>query len=141
VRDDGEAVSQESIEIVRAHYASFSRLGERDEIHCHVRGYFDANCEYRPVEEIDAIRGHDALIGWIERWLEAWSSFHIDVEEITDGGELIVAAINTSGRGRTSDVEIRQRFFHVFEIRDGRILRQLEYLDRDSAVEAAGLSE
>jgi ketosteroid isomerase-like protein len=141
LRDDGDAVSHENVEIVRAQYASFSRLAERDEIHSHVLGYFDPNCEYRPVEEIDAIRGHEALIEWIERWLEAWSSFRAEVEEIIDGGELVVAEVSTSGRGRTSGVEIRQRFFHVFEMREGRILREGEYLDRDSALEAAGLSE
>ena len=59
------------MEIVRAHYASFSRLAEGDGIHAHVLSYFDPNCEYWPVEEIDAIRGHEALIEWIERWIEA----------------------------------------------------------------------
>ena len=91
--------------------------------------------------EVDAIRGHEALIEWTERWLEAWSSYSDQVEEIIDGGEIVVAAVSISGRGRTSDVEIRQRFFHVFEMREGRILRLREYLDRDSALEVAGLSE
>ena len=133
-------MSQENVEIVKAHYASFSRLAERDEIHSHVLGYFDPNCEYLPVEEVDAIRGHEALIEWTERWLEAWSSLRAEVEEITDGGDLVVAAVSTSGRGRKSGVEIRQRFFHVFEMREGRILRQREYVERDSALEAAGLT-
>ena len=134
-------MSEENVEIVRAQYASFSRLAEAGEIHSHVDGYFDPNCEYRPVEEIDTIRGHEALIEWTERWLEPWSSFRAEVEEIIDGGELVVAQVSTSGRGRTSGVEIRQRFFHVFELRDGRIVREREYLDRDSALEAAGLSD
>jgi ketosteroid isomerase-like protein len=134
-------MSHENVEIIRAHYASFSRLAERDEIHSHVLGYFDQNCEYRPVEEIDAIRGHEALIEWIERWLEPWSSYGEQVKEVIDGGEIMIAAVSMSGRGRTSGVEIRQRFFHVFEMREGRILRMREYLDRNSALEAAGLSE
>ena len=131
----------ENVEIVRAHYASFSRLSERDEIHAHVLGYYDPNCEYRPVEEIDAVCGHEAMMEWIARWLDAWNSFRIDVGEIIDGGELVVAEASTSGRGRTSGAEIHQRFFHVFEMREGRILRQGEYLTRSLALEAAGLSE
>ena len=63
------------------------------------------------------------------------------VEEIIDGGEIVVAAVSISGRGSTRGVEIRQRFFHVFEMHEGRILRLREYLDRDSALEADGLSE
>ena len=69
-------MSQANVEIVRAQYDSFSRLAERDEVHSHVLGYFDPNCEYRLVEEI------------------------------IDGGELVVAEVTTIGRGRTSGVEI-----------------------------------
>ena len=134
-------MSQENVEIIRAFYASFSRPAETDENHSHVLGYFDPNGEYRPVEEIGAIRGHEALIEYVERGSEAWSSFRGEVEEIIDGGEIVMAAVSISGRGRTSGVEIRQRFFHVFEMREGRILQWREYLDRDSALEAAGLRE
>ena len=134
-------MSQENVEIVRAHYASFGQVADGGEVHSWVLGYFDPNCEYRPVEEVDAVCGHQALIGWTKRWLEAWSSYSDRVEEIIDRGEIVVAAISIHGRGRTSGVEIRQRFFHVFEMREGRILRMREYLDRNSALEAAGLSE
>ena len=85
-------MSQENVEIVRAQYASFGQFTEGGEVHSWVLGYFDPNCEYRPVEEVDAIRGHEALIEWTERWLEAWSSYSDQVEEIIDGGEIVVAA-------------------------------------------------
>ena len=104
-------MSEENVEIVRAQYTSFGQITEGGEVHSWVLGYFDPNCEYRPVEEVDAIRGHEALIEWTERWLEAWSSYSDQVEEIIDGGEIVVAAVSISGRGRTSGVEIRQRFF------------------------------
>jgi ketosteroid isomerase-like protein len=135
------AMSQENVEIVRAQYASFGQLAESGEVRSWVLSYFDPNCEYRPVEEVDAVCGHQALIGWTKRWLEAWSSYSDTVEEIIDGGEIVVAAISITGRGRTSGIEVRQRFFHVFEMHEGRILRLREYLDRDSALEAAGLRE
>jgi len=134
-------MSQENVEIVRSELASFSWLTDRDEIHSHVLRYFDPDCEYRPVEEIDALRGHEAVIEWIERWLEAWSSFSVEAEEIVDGGEVVVAAYNTNGLGRGSGVEIGQRLFEVCEMREGRILRMREYLERAEALEAAGLQE
>jgi ketosteroid isomerase-like protein len=134
-------MSEANVELVRAQYASFDQITEGGEVHSWVFGYFDPNCEYRPVEEVDAIRGHEALIEWTERWLAAWSTYSDQVEEIIDGGEIVVAAVSISGRGRTSGVEIRQRFFHVFEMREGRIFRLREYLDRDSALEAAGLGD
>ena len=44
-------MSQENVEIVRAQYAR-STNGERRA--SWVLSYFDPNCEYRPVEEVDA---------------------------------------------------------------------------------------
>ena len=98
-------MSQENVEIVRAQYASFGQLAEGGEVHSWVLGYFDPNCEYRPVEEVNAVCGHQALIGWTKCWLEAWSSYSDRVEEIIDGGEIVVAAISINGRGRTSGVD------------------------------------
>ena len=134
-------MSQENVEIVRAQYAAFGQLADSGDVRSWVLNYFDPNCEYLPVEEVDAVRGHEALVGWTERWLEAWSSYRDTVEEIIDGGEVVVAATSVRGRGRTSGLEIRQRFFHVFELHEGRILRLREYLDRDAALEAAGLQK
>jgi hypothetical protein len=105
----GDAVSQENVEIVRSEYASFGQLAESGDVRSWVPVYFDSNCEYRPVEEIDAICGHEALIEYFERWLGAWRSFRVEVEEIIDGGELVVAAVSIDGLGRMSGVEIRQR--------------------------------
>jgi hypothetical protein len=43
------------------------------------------------------------------------------------------------GRGRRSGMEISQRLFDVFELREGKVLRVTEYLDREGALQAAGL--
>src|SRR6187200_1794891 len=111
-------MSQENVEVVRAHYASLGALAEGGEVREWALTYFDPNCEYCPVEEVNAVSGHEALIGWIERWLDAWSSYSEEVDEIIDGGDVVVAAISINGRGRTSGVEISQRFFHVIQMRD-----------------------
>jgi ketosteroid isomerase-like protein len=134
-------MSQENVEIVRALLASFGLLAEGGEIDSWVHRYCDPDCEYQPVEEISLVCGHDALIAWVERWLEAWSSASNQVEEIIDGGEIVVAAVRISNRGRTSGVEFGQRVFNVFEMREGRVYRWREFLDREPALEAAGLSE
>jgi ketosteroid isomerase-like protein len=44
-------------------------------------------------------------------------------------------------RGRRSGMEISQRLFDLFELRDGKILRMKQYLDPHQALEAVGLSE
>jgi ketosteroid isomerase-like protein len=132
-------VSQENVEIVRAQYASFQALGEGADVRSHFLRCFAADAEYWPVEEIDAICGHHALIRYTERWLDAWDSYRDQVDEIIDGGEVVVGAVTVHGRGMGSGVEVAQTMFHVFEIRDAKITRLREYLDRGQALEAAGL--
>ena len=125
--------------IVRSLYAAFSRLAQNGAVEAYVTRHFDPACEYWPVEEVSPIRGHDALTGWIERWLEAWDDAWDVVEEIIEDGEVVVAATRVHGRGRRSGMEISQRLFDVFELRDGKVLRVTEYLDREEALQAAGL--
>jgi ketosteroid isomerase-like protein len=134
-------MSEENVEIVRAQYASFQALGEGGDVRSHFLRFFASDAEYWPVEEIDAICGHDALIRYTERWLDAWESYRDQVDEIIDGSELVVGAVTVHGRGRGSGVQIAQTMFHVFEIRDAKIAQLREYLDRGRALEAAGLSE
>ena len=120
-------------------YAAFSGLARGGEIASYVAAHFDSDCEYLPVEEASAVRGHDALVRWIERWLEAWDDAWDEIDEIVEAGEIVVAAIRVHGRGRKSGMEISQRLFDVWELRDGRVLRIREYLDPDHAFKAAGL--
>jgi hypothetical protein len=41
--------------------------------------------------------------------------------------------------GAGSGVQVNQRFFHICDLRDGKVLRVREYVERDQALEAAGL--
>jgi hypothetical protein len=93
-------MSQENVELVRAQYASFQALGDGGDVRSHFLRFFASDAEYWPVEEIDAICGHDALIRYTERWLDAWESYRDQVDEIIDGGELVVGAVTVHGRGR-----------------------------------------
>jgi ketosteroid isomerase-like protein len=132
-------IAQESEAIVRSVYAAFSGLARSGEIASYVAGHFHLDCEYQPVEEASPVRGHVALIAWIERWLEAWEDAWDEIDEIVASGEVVVAAIRVHGRGRSSGLEISQRLFDVHELRDGRVLRITEYLESHQALGAAGL--
>jgi ketosteroid isomerase-like protein len=129
------------IAAVHSMYAAFSDLARGGDVASYVAERWDPDGEYSPVEEMGTIRGHRALVRWAERWLEAWDEFVDEIDEIIDVGALVVARIRVNGRGRESGMEIGQRLFHVIELRDGKILRLWEYLDRRQALEAAGLRE
>jgi uncharacterized protein len=134
-------MSQQNVESVRSLYAAFGGLAEGGDIASFVIAHFAPDCEYHPVEEEEAIRGHGAMVGWIERWFEAWDEFRVDIDELIEAGDLIVAALTVHGHGAVSGIRVNQRFFHVWDLRDGKALRQREYLERGEALEAAGLRE
>src|SRR3954453_865863 len=123
---------------VRSVYADFSRLSKRGGIASYVATHFDADCEYRPVEEATPVRGHAALTRWLRRWLEAWDDAWDEIDELYEADETVVTAIRTHGRGRKSGLEISQRLFDVFELRSGRVVRVTEYLEPGEALAAAG---
>jgi ketosteroid isomerase-like protein len=58
-----KVMPQDNVEFVRSVYAAFCRLAEGDDIASYMTDYFEPDCEYRPVEEEEAIRGHDAMVG------------------------------------------------------------------------------
>jgi ketosteroid isomerase-like protein len=133
------AISRENAAIVRSVYAAFNGLVNSGGIESYVETHFHPDCEYQPVEEAGAVRGHGALTSWVERWFEAWDDAWDEIIEIIASGRMVVAAIRVHGRGRKSGMEISQRLFDVHELRDGKLLRIREYLTREQALEAAGL--
>ena len=123
--------------VVRSMYDGFSTLAGGADVGAYVRAHFDPEIEYGPVDEIEPIRGHRAMVAWNERWFEAWDEFTAHVGELAEMGEAILTGITIRGRGGESGIEIDLRIFHVIELRGGLIVRMREYLERDQALAAA----
>ena len=56
-----------------------------------------------------------------------------------DAGDHVVVAQTELGRARSSSVELRERWYAVFTLRDGKILRLQWFGERAQALAAAGL--
>ena len=87
-------------------------------------------------------RGRAEVRGWFNKIMEPWESFHIEVEEITEAADdrVSMGGLLTT-RGKGSGVETEVRGWFVLWIADGKITRRQVFLDRDEALEAAGLRE
>jgi uncharacterized protein len=72
---------------------------------------------------------------------ERFEDLRVTVEEIIDAGDQVVLVAHHQGRGRKSGVEVDARFYEVYTLRGGKVLRIDEYADRAGALEAAGLRE
>jgi ketosteroid isomerase-like protein len=91
--------------------------------------------------EETVFRGHAGVRRMIGDLYSTFDEVHIDMSEFRDLGDGILALGCTRTRGKASGVETETPLAFVTEIRDGKTISIRAYLDRDEALEAAGLSE
>jgi ketosteroid isomerase-like protein len=129
-------MSEENLEVVRRSVAAF----ETDEEAW--LETIDPSMEWYPIEEGHTVsRGHDGARRVRKGWLENWDDHRVELEEVLDGGDNVVAALHISGRGKASGVEVDLRIYMHWKVRDGKLVYLYEYADRAEALRAAGLSE
>ncbi len=124
-------MSQENVEIVRM----FLSAGV-DEALPHA----DPDIVWNPIEELPT-QGHDAVRASLAHWKAEWDDYKLMPEEFVDMGDRVVVTVRLRGRGRGSGVEIAARFYDVYTLHDGKIVRMDQFTERSEALAAAGLSQ
>ena len=124
-------MSQETVEVVRR----FLLLEVDDAF-----AYADPDIVWNPAEE-SPTRGHDAVRASLVRWKSEWDDYELFPEEFEHLGDRVVATVHLRGRGRGSGVEVDARFYEVYTLRHGKIVRMDQFTQRSEALEAVGLRE
>lgn len=70
----------------------------------------------------------------LHTWLSEWERWRAEADEYLEIGDHVVVLTSYFGRGRGSGVEIRQEGAHVFELRDGKVVRLEIFADRQKAI-------
>ncbi len=91
--------------------------------------------------EATVYRGHEGLREMLRDLYDAFAENHVEVSEIRDLGDRLVAIGRTRARGKESGAETQSPWGGVAEYKDGRAIRIRTYLDPNEALEAAGLRE
>ena len=127
---------------MREAHAAFSR-GD-------VEGFvslWSPDCEYQPAMERDlegadrGYRGHDGIRRWWREMAETWDERRSEVHEVRAAGEEVLISVTVHATGKASGAVVAAPFFQVATIRDGKIVRSLDFADRAEALQAAGLRE
>ena len=126
LRDTREPMSQENVEIVRR----FLAVGVEEAL-----AYADPGIVWNPIEE-SPTRGHDAVRASTARWKGEWDDYKLMPEEFMDKGDVVVVTVRLGGRGRGSGVVVDARFYDVYTLRDGKIVRMDQFAERSEALEA-----
>jgi ketosteroid isomerase-like protein len=102
--------------------------------------YADPCIVWNPVEE-SAEQGHEAVRASLVRWKREWDDYELIPEEFADAGDCVIATVRVRGRGRGSGIEIDARFYDVYTLRDGKIVRMDQFTEQSEALQAAGRRE
>jgi ketosteroid isomerase-like protein len=115
-------MSQENVEMVRRGFDAYNR-GDLDA----VVADFASDCEYVPSGSLpggrDAYRGPEGykrFIGWLR---DEFEDARLDVNDVIDAGDRVLASLTVRGRGRQSGVAASWDLWQVWTIRDSSIVR------------------
>ena len=85
-------------------------------------------------------RGLEGLVAGWRDWLIPWESYVVEVDDVVDAGERVVALATLRGTTQHDGVEIQQPAAAVVALAGGKIVRVEFHLDQREALESAGVS-
>ena len=111
----------------------------------------DPEIEFRPVSVsggafarlpgVDAAyHGHEGVRRFWETFIEPWEQITIEVEELRDSADCVVAFVRFRAVARDG-LKVDLPSMHVLTFRRSRVIRLEAFADRAEALEAAGLRE
>ena len=86
-------------------------------------------------------RGHREVIAGFVEAFEAWERQSLETTDYFDAGDRVVVFFHEVAKGRESGAVVETDTGVIFTVKDGSVVRVDPYMDRDEALEAAGLSE
>ena len=134
------------VELIRQGYATAAQVGYVDS---DWGWFFDTlatdDIELQPAEGYtDAKSVYRGRADWVEFWdafAEAWGSFTIEVEDISEPREgIVLALVRVVGAGQESGIASDRKEAHAWWFRGDRICRVVGFVDREDAYRELGLS-
>ena len=135
-------MSQQSVEIVKSSCEAWAS-GDLDAwlAMLHPQVVWDTT-RFEGWEEGTLYRGRDEVRSFlVDEWLASWESYEARVEEVADAGDSVLVLwcqrmVEAEG-GAPIAVESAQ----ICRVRDGKVIRIDNYIDRTEALAAAGLEK
>jgi len=141
-------MSSENVDRFVAATQVFNRLCETpEEVNLGVlRSYLrslDTEVHFEPQQSAleGGYSGHEGVIQYLADLAEHYSGGHVELSEVRDLGDRVLAIGTLRIRGRASGIETEVPVAVLASFREGLITSFRDYGESDRALEAAGLSE
>ena len=138
-------MSEENVELVRRAFEAFNRGGVDA---CVSEGIWSPEVVWdvtpSGIPGLGTYRGHEEVKAFFEDdWFKAFpfEEWEVELEEVIDAGDRVIGMSRQHGRGASSGAVAELELAQVATVRNGQIVRVDNYLDREKALEAAGLRE
>ncbi len=86
-------------------------------------------------------RGQESYRRMLERLTETWEDLAFQPEEVIDYGDRVLCVGRLTGHASHTGIALDGPLFQVVTVRRGLVVRQQDFVDREDALEAAGLRE
>jgi ketosteroid isomerase-like protein len=133
-------MSKENVEIVRLGLEHF--LETRDFLEDRIAPeYVWDMSTFRGWPEQQTYEGLEGARDFIRTWADAWEDWTLELKELHDAGDKVVAVMHQHGRSKSTGLDVDMTFAQVFTLEGGRYVRMQMYADPAEALEATGLSK
>jgi ketosteroid isomerase-like protein len=132
-------MSEENLQVVRAVFDAFSRGDEPAMLEP-----FDQSVVFTPLPnapDVQSFHGHEGLLQGIAQTTEIWDDFSVELREMRDFDDHVLASLRWWGRGPSSGIQMEVDICALCTLRKGKIVRWQFFPSEQQALEAAGLSE
>jgi uncharacterized protein len=132
--DDGGSVSSTNADLIRRGYQAWNH-GDVEA----VVEFLDPEIRwegYTHIPESGTLTGREEVRAWLERFLEAWEELDIEVTDMIENNDRVIALVSFHGLGKGSGVEVEGGVdAHVWTVRDGRAVAVRLYQGTQEALE------
>jgi ketosteroid isomerase-like protein len=88
----------------------------------------------------EQFQGREGVAESVRKFSGTWLDYRLELEDVVESGDAVVAIIRHSGRGKGSGVPVESRMGWLFEIREGKIVRLRMFHKPEPALAAADLT-
>jgi ketosteroid isomerase-like protein len=128
-----------NVEIVRGAYDAFNHEG-REAMLAYLHTDIEWDESELPARRPGVYHGHEGVIRVLNENAALWEDINVAIDEHVEGtDDRVVAFIRAGGKGKHTGVAVELASAQVWSLRHGKAAHVRLYLDRQEALEAAGV--